>query len=49
MKECAIGENYTFPIRISAVILNSQESPIFSSIQFSFPFRWIFEGKIDSV
>lgn len=49
LKECAVGEDYTFPIRISGVILNSQKSPIFTSLQFSFPFKWIFEGKIDSI
>lgn len=49
LKESAIGEDYTFPIRISAVILNSQKSPAFASLQFSFPFSWILEGKIDSI
>ncbi|TWH80381.1 nuclear transport factor 2 family protein [Sedimentibacter saalensis] len=48
LKESATGVDYTYPIRLTAVILEHMESPIFQQIHFSFPFQWIFEGKIDS-
>lgn len=48
LKESAAGADYTYPIRITAVILKHMEKPVFQHIHFSFPFNWIFEGKIDS-
>ncbi|WP_102400365.1 nuclear transport factor 2 family protein [Haloimpatiens massiliensis] len=49
LKESAIGPNYTCPIRLTAVILNQNEDPVFEHIHFSFPFYWIMEGKLDDV
>lgn len=48
LKECASGENSTYPIRMTAVISNNEDRLKFNSIHFSFPFYWIFEGKLDS-
>ena len=49
LKEGAAGPEHTCPIRMTAVILNRAEGPVFNSIHFSFPFYWVFEGKMDSV
>ena len=49
LKESSIGSNYTCPIRMTAVILDTKEGLAFNSIHWSFPFCWIFEGKLDSV
>lgn len=49
LKESATGSDYTYPIRLTAVILEHMGKPIFQHIHFSFPFQWIFEGKIDSL
>lgn len=49
LNECTVGEVYTYPIRIFAVIINSNEGPKFNSIQISCPFCWILEGKLDSI
>ncbi|WP_027632073.1 nuclear transport factor 2 family protein [Clostridium hydrogeniformans] len=49
LKECATGVNYTCPIRMTAIISNHVNSPKFNYIHFSFPFYWIFEGKIDGI
>lgn len=50
LKESATGEDYTCPIRLTAVILKNQiEKPVFQHIHFSFPFYWILEGKLDSL
>ena len=48
LKECATGVNYTCPIRMTAVILSDENGLKFNCIHFSFPFYWIFEGKIDT-
>ncbi len=48
IKECSSGVNYTCPIRMTAVILNDKDKPKFNYVHFSFPFYWIFEGKIDA-
>lgn len=48
LKECASGMNYTCPIRMTAVVLNDEDRLKFNYIHFSFPFYWIFEGKIDT-
>lgn len=49
LKESAAGENYTCPLRLTAVILNREEGPVFQNIHFSFPSYWIFEGKVDGI
>lgn len=49
LKECAVGEKYTNPIRITAVIEKDNEGYKFNTIHLSFPFSWIFEGKLDSI
>lgn len=46
LKECATGVNYTCPIRMTAAISNDGSGLKFNYIHFSFPFYWIFEGKI---
>lgn len=48
LKESAAGADYTYPIRLTAVILEHMGKPILQNMHFSFPFQWIFEGKIDS-
>lgn len=48
LKEGAVGDNYTCPIRLTAVILNSNTGLAFEHIHFSFPSYWIFEGKLGS-
>lgn len=47
LKEIATGENYTCPIRLTAVIKNEMGRPVFQNIHFSYPFYWIFEGKLN--
>lgn len=49
LKECAAGVNYTCPIRMTAVISNDENGCKFNYVHFSFPFYWIFEGKLDTV
>lgn len=49
LKESSAGVNYTYPIRLTAVILNGSAGPAFHHIHFSFPSYWIFEGKIDGI
>ncbi|WP_454054289.1 nuclear transport factor 2 family protein [Clostridium sp. Marseille-Q7071] len=49
LKESAIGTNYTCPIRLTALVSNCGDKPVFNYIHFSFPFYWIFEEKIDSI
>ncbi|WP_461614750.1 nuclear transport factor 2 family protein [Clostridium sp. Marseille-QA1073] len=49
LKESAIGTNYTCSIRLTALVSNCGDKPVFNYIHFSFPFYWIFEGKIDSI
>ena len=48
LKESAAGADYTYPIRLTAVILNNMRKPVFQHIHFSFPFCWKLEEKIDS-
>ncbi|NDI36094.1 hypothetical protein [Chengkuizengella sediminis] len=47
LNECSAGEDYSCPIRLTAVISNQRTGPVFHSIHFSFPHYWILEGKID--
>ncbi len=49
LKECAAGESYTCPIRMTAIVSNSSDRPVFNYIHFSFPFYWVLEGKLDSI
>lgn len=49
LKESAMGQDYTCPIRLTAVVINKIGGPVFQNIHFSFPFCWIFEGKLDSI
>lgn len=49
LKESSVGVNYTYPIRLTAVILNRSAGPAFHHIHFSFPSYWIFEGKVDCI
>ncbi|MCM0650263.1 nuclear transport factor 2 family protein [Clostridium swellfunianum] len=49
LKESALGEHYTCPIRLTAVLTNDMGKPVFQNIHFSFPFYWVFEGKLDSL
>lgn len=49
LKESASGEDYTCPIRLTAVILNNAGRLVFQHIHFSFPYYWTLEGKIDSL
>lgn len=49
LKETAAGQNYTYPIRLTAVVVNQMGRPVFQNIHFSFPFYWILEGKLDSL
>lgn len=49
LKEGAIGANYTCTIRLTALVSNCGDKPVFNYIHFSFPFYWIFEGEIDSI
>lgn len=49
LKESATGENYTCPIRLTAVIKNQMGRSVFQNIHFSFPFYWVLEGKLDSL
>ncbi len=49
LNESAVGTNYTCPIRLTALVSNCGDKPVFNYIHFSFPFYWIFEGKLDSI
>ena len=49
LKESASGASYSCPVRMTATILNSDEGLAFNCIHLSFPFYWIFEGKLDGV
>ena len=50
LKESATGQDYTCPIRLTAVVLKNQiGKPAFQHIHFSFPFYWILEGKLNSL
>jgi hypothetical protein len=46
LKECSVGINHTYPIRMTAVISKNDHGMNFNCIHFSFPFYWIFEGKL---
>ena len=50
LKESATGQDYTCPIRLTAVVVvNKMGRSVFQQIHFSFPCYWILEGKLDSL
>ena len=49
LKESAAGQDYTCPVRLTAVVINQAGKPVFQHMHFSFPFYWVFEGKLYSV
>lgn len=49
LKECSIGESYTCPVRYSVMITQNANGYIFEHMHLSYPFYWIFEGKLDTV
>lgn len=49
LKETASGERFTWPIRITGVITKEDNEFKFNYLHFSYPFSWIFEGKIDEI
>lgn len=49
LKENAAGEDYTYPIRLTAVAVNENGRLVLQNVHFSFPFSWILEGKLDSI
>jgi len=46
-KETITGENHTYPVRISLLLNRKDEEQLINFIHISYPFYWIFEGKID--
>lgn len=49
LKEGASGEQFTCPMRLTAVIVIEDGRPVFKYMHFSFPCCWILEEKINSV
>jgi len=47
LKETASGEIFTHPIRLTAVVEKIESGYKFRHKHFSYPFYWIFEGKLD--
>lgn len=46
-KETAAGERFTWPIRVTGTLTKENNELRFNYLHFSYPFSWIFEGKID--
>jgi len=46
LKETASGTAFTWPIRLTAVVEKCEEDYKFRHKHFSYPFYWIFEGKL---
>lgn len=46
--ETSKGNDYKWPIRMEAVFIKENETWVFHSIVFSYPFNWILEGKYDT-
>lgn len=46
-KELSKGENYVWPFRIEGVMVKRNGKWLIHSMQFSYPFYWILEGKYD--
>ncbi len=49
MKEISVGDSYTYPIRYSVMISDQEGHLSFEQMHLSYPYYWIFEGKLDSV
>jgi hypothetical protein len=49
LKESAYGADYTCPVRISAVVSENGGMHKFEQMHISYPYYWIFEGKLDSL
>lgn len=47
LKEVASGPDHRWPCRVEAVYSHMNDQLLLNSIQLSFPYYWIFEGKID--
>ncbi|MCL2422158.1 MAG: nuclear transport factor 2 family protein [Defluviitaleaceae bacterium] len=47
LKEAASGAGFTWPIRLTAVIEKDGDEWRFRHKHFSYPFYWVFEGKLD--
>ena len=46
LKESASGSDFTWPIRLTAVVEKTESGYRFRHKHFSYPFYWIFEGKL---
>ena len=46
LKEAASGTEFTWPIRLTAVVEKGEKFYKFRHKHFSYPFYWIFEGKL---
>jgi len=46
LKETASGTEFTWPIRLTAVLEKTEDGYKFRHKHFSYPFYWIFEGKL---
>jgi len=46
LKETALGTEFTYPIRLTAVVEKSEGGYKFRHRHFSYPFYWILEGKL---
>ncbi|MEG1256206.1 nuclear transport factor 2 family protein [Clostridium sp.] len=47
-KENAKGEEYVWPFRFEAVLIQEKGNWVFKYLQFSLPFNYIFEGKTEA-
>ena len=47
LKEVASGPDHRWPCRVEAVYSHMNDQWLLNSMQLSFPYYWIFEGKID--
>ena len=46
LKEAASGTEFTWPVRLTAVVEKCEDRCIFRHKHFSYPFYWILEGKL---
>jgi len=46
LREAASGAEFTWPVRLTAVIEQDEKGCILRHKHFSYPFYWIFEGKL---
>lgn len=49
LKECDGEMIHTYPLRMTAIISKNNDVLQFNFMHFSFPFYWIFEGKVDTI